>query len=181
MSAIEESVASPLDNLRLRMATALGHLLYRADTDDAVKVEIRKYIATLRCLSGIHPQIGALRNDSIGVGAVLNSLDKASDHAAVHQFVSDGTVAMQPRIRTILEATQEIAYPFPHAGGTIKLANYLTSDVSHGDPMILTYLRGSTIVERLFSVYSRIMGRLSVLAFEAEAKMDADRSAIHED
>jgi hypothetical protein len=47
--------------------------------------------------------------------------------------------------------------------------------------MILTYLRGSTIVERLFSVYSRIMGRLSVLAFEAEAKMDADRSAIHED
>lgn len=176
LAEIECSVAPAIATLRERMVTALGHLLYCADTANVVKTEIRKYVATLRCLSGLDASMGSLRNESIGVGAVLNSLSQASDHNAVHRVVSDGTVAMQPHIRAILNATQEIAYPFPHALGTINMAAYLTSEVSHSDAMIQTYLRGSAIVDRLFSVYSRIMGRLSMLAFEAEAKIDSDRA-----
>lgn len=179
MAEIQSSVGPALDNLRERMATALGHLLARPDAADSVKTEIRKYIATLRCLSKLDGSLSELRNESIGVGAVLNSIESASDHAAVHKVVSDGTVGMQRHIWTILEATREVAYPFPHAHGTIKLAAYLTNEASHADAMIQTYLRGSAIVERLFSLYVRIMGRLSTLAFQAEAKIDEDRA--HQD
>ena len=73
----------------------------------------------------------------------------------------------------ILAATREVAYPFPHAGGVVNLAGYLTADVGHDDAIIRDYLRSDAILDRVFQIYGRIMGRLAVLALEAEGQMDS--------
>jgi hypothetical protein len=71
-----------------------------------------------------------------------------------------------------LERAEDVAYPLPHAKGMVNLREYFTNGVAHGDPMILTFLCGTEILARVYAIYRRIIGRLSVIALAEEAQMD---------
>ena len=138
------------------------------DVDPALNGEIRRFISILRCLQGLDATLRNIRSQSIGLGAVLNAMEGSSDQQAVYAVASSAADALKPLVERFLAATKEVAYPFPHAGGVVKLAEYLVADVGHSDAIIRDYLRSDAIVDRVFQIYGKIMGRLAVLALEAE-------------
>jgi hypothetical protein len=68
----------------------------------------------------------------------------------------------------ILHATAGLNYPFDHGRGTVLLCDYLVEAVRHSDESVHAYLRGEALVDRLLTLYYRIMGRLAQAALEAE-------------
>jgi hypothetical protein len=54
----------------------------------------------------------------------------------------------------------------------VNLAAYLVADVDHPDAIVLSFMRSDAILNRAYSVYRRILGRLAILALEAEKKID---------
>ena len=172
LDALEVATQPVLATCRERLATALSFLLSLPETDPALNGEIRRFISILRCLQGIDPTLRGIRTHSIGLGAVLNAMEGSSDQQAVYAVASSAADALKPLVERVLAATKEVAYPFPHAGGIVTLAVYLTSDVNHSDAIIRDYLKSDAILDRVFQIYGRIMGRLAVLALEAEAQME---------
>jgi Zn-dependent protease with chaperone function len=172
LDALEVATQPVLATCRERLASALSFLLSLPETDPALNGEIRRFISILRCLQGIDPTLRGIRTHSIGLGAVLNAMEGSSDQQAVYAVASNAADALKPLVERVLAATKEVAYPFPHAGGIVTLAVYLTSDVNHSDAIIRDYLKSDAILDRVFQIYGRIMGRLAVLALEAEAQME---------
>jgi hypothetical protein len=72
----------------------------------------------------------------------------------------------------ILAATQGVDYPFSHARGTVELATFLGESEPHENPLVQTFLRGQTVLDRFLSTYFRAISRLTVLAKSAEASLE---------
>ena len=180
LDALESATQPLLATCRERLSSALSFLLSLPATDPAINGEIRRFISILRCLQGLDATLRNIRAQSIGLGAVLNAMEGSSDQQAVYAVANSAADALKPLVERILAATKEVAYPFPHAGGVVTLAVYLTSDVNHSDAIIRSYLIADAVLDRVFQIYGKIMGRLAVLALEAEAQMEPLEIAPHE-
>jgi hypothetical protein len=99
-------------------------------------------------------------------------VERSSKEEAVYPAVKRMADALAPSVNAVLERAKDVAYPLPHAKGVVNLREYFTDGVAHGDPMILTFLRGTEILDRVYAIYRRIIGRLSVIAVAEEAQMD---------
>lgn len=176
MKDIDAQMVPVLAGFRERLATALSFLLSRPDCDPGLKEETTACLATLGCLEDQQENLNLLRSRVQDAGVVLESMERQTDGEAVYAVLQQATNVISTLVVRILGQTSKVPYPFPHAGGSIQFSSYLSADVKHPDPLLLNFLTGSTVLNRIYETYGRIMGRLAALTLEAEALMDAEET-----
>jgi len=64
---------------------------------------------------------------------------------------------------------KNLEYPFKHANGTVSVKDYIDYAADeHVDISVRTYAISEKMVDRLFSLYFRVVGRLVILAETVE-------------
>jgi hypothetical protein len=168
-SALAEPV---LERSRQRMIAALRWLLAQPSTPAELADEVRRLVSTLAEIEPLIPSIGLMRPLAMGVMAIFNNHERASDNDnAFHAAKSRGGQldVLSDKVRAAL---RETPFPFEHASGQVKLGAYLVDGVAHPDELVLSLMRAEAIIERIYSVYGRAIGRLAVITMEAEEKMN---------
>jgi len=66
-----------------------------------------------------------------------------------------------------------LEYPFGHAREHVLLSDFLSESAAHADESVEAYLRGQAVLDRLLTLYHRIMGRLAQLALQGEIALAA--------
>ncbi len=167
------AVAAPaLDRARQRLVSALRWKMERAP--GALRDEVQLLATTLERIEQAAPTLAAMRPLTMAMVAIFNNHEQASDNGAAFQAANRRAEQLREYNEKALQALGDIRYPFEHGGSTVKLREYLTDSVAHPDGMVLALLRADAILERLFGVYVRSMGRLALMATQAEAEMDAE-------
>jgi Zn-dependent protease with chaperone function len=177
MTRAEQTLAPCLARFRSRLAAAVAANFADASTPPEAQAEVRRCIATLNFIEGIEATLRMIFVHTAPLGAILENMERASKAEAVFPAVKRLSDALAPQVQAVLDRAKDVAYPLPHALGTVSMQDYLTSEVSHSDPMILTFLRGGAILDRIYAVYRRIIGRLAILATAVEAQIDQPSTA----
>ena len=172
MNQSDATLAPALARYRARLAAAIGSFLHSESHSPDEKAEVRRCIATLNFIEGIDQHLRLIYLQTAPLNAVLQNVEQSSKEEAVYPAVKRMADALAPSVNAVLERAKDVAYPLPHAKGMVNLREYFTDGVAHGDPMILTFLRGTEILDRVYVIYRRIIGRLSVIAVAEEAQMD---------
>ena len=172
LNEANKTLAPLLSRSRARLASAIGSYLNSNAHSDDEKAEVRRCIATLNFFEGINQSLQNVLLHTTPLGAILNNMERSSKQEAVYEAVKRHSDDLNASVNAVLERAKAVAYPLPHSRGSVTMWEYLTDGVAHGDPMILTFLRGTAILDRVYAIYRRIIGRLSVLALAEEAQMD---------
>ena len=172
MNQSDTALAPMLTRFRARLAAAIGSFLHSETHGPEEKAEVRRCIATLNFIEGINQHLRLIFLQTVPLSAVLQNAERSSKQDTVFPTVKRMADELAPSVNAVLERAKDVAYPLPHAKGVVNLRDYFTEGVAHGDPMILTFLRGTEILDRVYAIYRRIIGRLSVLAIAEEAQMD---------
>jgi hypothetical protein len=154
---------------RDRLSKALRSLgnPYAPDASPAAR-ETAQLLAVLARLDAAHSALAALRNNQAALELLLQNGAKAGDQwSTAAEPLADG---IKQSVRQILGGAQGVNYPFPHAKGTVTLADFLGECSAHGNEFVQTYLRGQAVLDRFLSTCSRILARLAALAKQGEAQ-----------
>lgn len=170
---VETAMIPALTRLRERLAAAISLHLEDPSSSAESQGEIRRCISTLNFIEHINPTLRSIFVQTAPLGAILQSMESSSSQEAVYNSVRSHTSALEPLIKSVLEQAKDVAYPLPHARGTVNLRDYFTEDVSHPDAMIGVFLQANAILDQAYSIYRKIAGRLAIIAMEVEARMDA--------
>jgi Zn-dependent protease with chaperone function len=172
LEAIVVQAAPVLAQARHRLLTALNWLLSQPSTPQEVVREIRVCVATLARLEPLAGTLAQMQPLVNGMVIILQNLERASDQNIAFSAASSRARRLQPLIDEVLRALHEAPFPFEHAAGKVTFASYLVDGVRHPDSLILALLQGEAILDRIYPVYHKALGRLTLLALEAETAMD---------
>jgi hypothetical protein len=123
-----------------------------------------------RIISRLEPLLGtilSLRNHVAAFAILLRNMPEEGNNTFYQTARKLGATIIAETDR-ILQATAGLNYPFDHGRGTVLLCDYLVESASHPDESVHAYLRGEALVDRLLTLYYRIMGHLAQSALEAE-------------
>lgn len=169
------SLAVPfLEQARERVASALRWLVQHPMTAPETTAEIRRLCGTIEAVERVVPTLSAMRPLNMGMMAIFNNFQGASDNDAAYRTAKSRCDQLQHHVEAVLAALGDSPYPFEHAGGTVKLSRFVIEGVAHGDPMALTLLRAEAILDRLYTIYGRAIGCLALHAMNAEAAMESE-------
>jgi hypothetical protein len=172
-------VANPvLERSRERLVSALKWLLAHPGTPAELANEVRLLTATLGSIEPLVPTIASMRPLAVGMMTIFNNHERAGDNDAAYQAAKTRGDQLQILNDKVLAGLRDAPFPFEHAGGNVKLGAYLIDGIAHSDGMVLTLLRADAILERIYGVYGRAIGRLAAIAIEAELGMAAQTSTV---
>jgi hypothetical protein len=142
--------------------------------------EVRKEIEDLtRIIGRMEPLLGSilsLRSHVAAFAILLRNMPEEGSNSFYQTARALGRVIIGETDR-ILQATAGLNYPFDHARGTVLLCDYLVEAANHPDESVHAYLRGEALVDRLLTLYYRMMGRLAQAGLEAERMVLSDSAA----
>lgn len=143
----------------------LAPRLARLDAADGEEIE--RLTRIIGRLENVAPSLVNLRNQSAAFELLLhNNSDEVSQ-----TFINTARSTGQEIARAVAHITgalENLEYPFGHALGSVSLVDFLVEAHTHADESIHAFLRGQALLDRLFTLYYRIMGRLALLALRAE-------------
>jgi Zn-dependent protease with chaperone function len=129
--------------------------------------EIERLSRILGAMEQATSAVTALRNDCSAFGLLLHNNPEEATQTFVNAVRQTGR-RIQGYIQEVTRAMDRLEYPFGHARGTVLLADFLAECEGHPDESVFAFLQGQALLDRLFTLYQRVMGRLAQLALRAE-------------
>ncbi len=129
--------------------------------------EIERLVRIISRMDNLAGNIISLRNSVASFELLLHNSPKEASTPFFNTIRGTGASMIRDTTK-ITEAMADLEYPFEHARGTLLLSDFLVESSRHGDQSVYAFLRGQVLIERLFTLYYRIMGRLAELALQAE-------------
>lgn len=74
--------------------------------------------------------------------------------------------------REIISKMNHVRYPFDHAGGEIMIGEHIQPDESGGNEVEVAYNIGNSLLNKLTSLYHRVIGELVLIAKEVEDSIE---------
>ena len=84
-------------------------------------------------------------------------------------------------ITEVQQPLQQLPYPFPHPRGKLTLVEYASNDQPCDNVWETVFLEANSHLDRLFPLHYRLLGRLLVVAADAERLLAAEPKASNGD
>ncbi len=162
--------------MRTRLAAALGLLYHpeffsRIPEIEAKRQELAALLPALEKFDAVVEDWRLFHHEFIRMEVVLNHAARVEKDPDNYHIVNRTITSAYTLQSKILEQLSQTGYPFEHTKGRLTLAQYaLTAPVS-GPEFHTVFAAYSELSEKLFSFYFRAMGRLAVMAEQAEAEL----------
>ncbi len=158
-----EALAEPLAATRARLVTALRAYFLKPlpiGLDAAVADEVERLVRIVGHIGDLAEIIPRLRNSVAACGLLLRSRPEQISTGYLSVLRRMGTdIANDARVVT--GKLCRLEYPFGHAREHVLLSDFLSESGAHADESVEAYLRGQAVLDRLLTLYHRIMGRLA--------------------
>lgn len=131
--------------------------------------ECDRFLQVLGKIGGIRQDLLKLRELCMGQSSLINTLTPDGASETVIDRLRANTSEFGPLHLAIRESLSDVIYPFKHAKGRVTLLEYVDyAGDEHTDVCVRTYAISEKMIDRLFSLYFRVMGRLVILAETVE-------------
>jgi hypothetical protein len=154
-----------------RLGIALNYQL-RFSEAAAARVELLQLIPLQQRLVGVFGPLLELRRLFQSFNTLLQNRAPNTDVTQLDnriEKVADELRELRAKIRMQLK---DCMYPFAHAGGQVSVNRYLEHDRKCSHQWELLYHDCAATLDRLYSLYFRILGRLVVIAEQVEAELE---------
>jgi hypothetical protein len=140
--------------------------------------EARRLIEVLAALRAIHPSFMDLRKDQTILHQLFSNGRRTRDEERFGKCVVDTSDRLDAHIQTIQSGLDKVAYPFPHSGDPMTLAQYCRS----GMPLASNRIEGiyhdaANHLEKLSDVYFRILARLVAICEQVDGRLNKKKEA----
>jgi hypothetical protein len=172
------AIAQPvLQRSRERLVAALKWLLMQPGTPVETVDEVRQLVHTMAQIEPLVPTIASMRPVITGLSMIFQAHTGGSNDSAF-QAAKSRSEKLKLLSEKMLTELRDTPYPFEHAKGKVMLGAYLTDDVAHPDEMFFSLLQADAILERIYGVYGRALGRLALIGMDAETAMNGAPSTV---
>lgn len=159
-----------------RMALSL-RFLYSPDAVEhwedasARRTECTRLVDALKSMVAQLDTIRSLRANKGALDVLCQCLSEETP-APVIDELTDLMKTILNDLATIRQALSDVDYPFDHAAGEIKLAQFCLEKLPNADDLRGIYGAADAMLDRLVSCYYRIVGRIVVLALDVETALN---------
>ncbi len=136
--------------------------------------EVHGLLQTLSDIQEIHDSLRFIRFEMTGLQALFMQLEESAEPPpAFFERIDRGVRDLQRRMSEVHNHLINTSYPFPHADPTTTVATYIIPTVPiYGSVMVHEFvILAEHFLDRLFSLYGRVIGRLVVVSEEMEASV----------
>jgi hypothetical protein len=171
----------------LRQRVTLALRLGQANAESlkpGVAGEVTGLARLLAAVAAEMPRAYELNSKEDAFLQLVRNRGNTSSPAQVDAAVSKLETELQSLITGIQERLKPFAYPFPHARGSLTVAEYARYEKPTENEWQRLYLDCHSHVDRVFSLHYRLVGRILSLAEEGEEKlrqMEERRSEMGKD
>lgn len=154
-----------------RLGIALNYQLRFSEAAES-RVELLQLIPLQQRLIGVFGQLLELRRLFQSFNTLLQNRDPNTDVTQLDiriEKVAEELRELRAKIRMQLKDCQ---YPFPHAGGQVSVNRYLEHDRKCSHQWEILYHDCAATLDRLYSLYFRILGRLILIAEQVETQLE---------
>jgi len=161
----------------IRLISAL-RLLHSPQVAEGIKdverlrVQATELTGVLPKLVSVYPLLLALRQQFLGIQVVSANRSKCPEPGRADFRVNKLAQDAQQNIQAIQTKLAHVRYPFQHAKTELSLADYAMPDRSDDNSVARTYQQASSHLERLFKLYTRILGQLVLIAVTVEDRFN---------
>ncbi|MGH7495924.1 MAG: M48 family metalloprotease [bacterium] len=160
--------------LRLLAALNLIHLPeFSANLAEAVAMreETTILLPALEKFGSIFEDLRQLRQEYMRMAFMLEHAKDIKNDRDTQHIINRVVASAHGLVRKIVGKLAEVDYPFEHAQGRLSLAQYALSEPSSADDFQKTFAATQELMDKLFSLYARILARLVMMAERAEAAL----------
>jgi Zn-dependent protease with chaperone function len=160
---------------KLRLMTGLALLKQRELENGCIQngsgfmaKECDRFLEVLGVFGEIRETLLHLRELWMGQSALMNTLSPDGASETVIERLQANCAEFGPLHKELRNQLSAI-FPFKHAKGAISLKEYVEHSIdSNADICLRTFAISEKMVERMFSLYFRVVGRLVILAETVE-------------
>jgi hypothetical protein len=113
-------------------------------------------------------EMDALRNHHATLGILVGVLEGNEQNESLFTTIRASMRVCSGQIRQLLEGLERVNSPLDHAQGQITLARHLLKEVPSEDDLGALCEANQSLLGGLPSLYSRMLGRLAVVAEQVE-------------
>lgn len=176
LDTINQSIQRAFQRIHLALQL-LGHPQIEQKLEDATacRTEAKQLIETWNFLQELAPQLTLLRENFFRSVGYLHASEEV---AAVTNSQTEVQQSLQSLFQEILDLHARLEhepYPFDHAKGDVDLASYAMPELPEStDDLPLLIGSAEMILDRMLSLYARILGRLSLFTEAVEESLDLE-------
>jgi hypothetical protein len=147
-----------------------------AKIEDAKQAQQRsaQLLSALSALIGQYRILFELRNAHATQAALLSRLDGNEENQRLIKALLKRTASVANHLRQLRTTFARHRYPFDHAKGETTIGNYLVEALPSNDQLPEALQTSETLLERLPSLYCRILGRLVTVVENVEKALGLD-------
>lgn len=157
---------------RLRAALMLlfdPQIARRLEGASASQAECRALLPIVAQIANLHASILELRNCNAVFAALLGHLQGNERLDSLVREIVEQASRTRSQLADLKSAFDRIDYPFDHASGAISVSSYLLKLVPPEGEIGEILQSAGEVVDKLFNLYGRAIGRLCVIAEAIEA------------
>jgi hypothetical protein len=114
------------------------------------------------------PDLLALRNDQQSLMVLFANIKGNEENASLIAAVRSTARNMQRKLRSIQGSLGDVAYPFEHGRGKVTIKEFALRHVPLDDDIGEIARTSDEVLDRLFNLYFRLVGRLTLAAEKVE-------------
>lgn len=162
---------------RMVLALRLLHnpeMAARIDDIESLRQRTANFLAIMKSLEAIWPQVLRLREAYNMLGALLGICEEGDGGKEVIQQIERISNVCYDSLQFILNAMNAVSYPFSHAKGNISIAAFLLKESPDKTNPIEVLLASEQAVEQLVELYYRLFSQMAVAAETVESTIGLD-------
>ncbi len=136
----------------------------RIEGGEKLRQEVETLIPILTCMGEVWGALDQIAEKHNMFRLLLQNRQHSNDVVKVDRQLTNLTTELWDLINSNLTRLQRVPYPFEHARGAIMLNDYARHEGGHEHEWEAVFFESSTHLERLYTLYQRALGRLTVIA-----------------
>lgn len=182
-AAIEEASASASDRLlevepfiaavRRRVNSAIRFALQTPEFRGAEKAQdLLEFARLLAAVAAEMPAVHDIATKLPGFASLAQNRGNHSDPAAVDKAIAEIANELKTAVEEIQSRLANYEYPFAHARGRLTVAEYARTEQKTEHELQRVYVGASDLVDKLFALHYRLVGRILSAADAAERSLE---------
>jgi len=141
----------------------------KVDGAAAWQQEVERLLPALRALCSGLPAMLELRNSHAALAVLLSNLEGNEQNADLIKAIRSQMSTLFDKLAAVRGELSSVAYPFDHAKGQISVGEYALGEMPTRDDLGGVFGAGEEMLDKLPSVYGRMVARLAAIAEQVES------------
>lgn len=130
-----------------------------------------RVVAGLAAFARAHPAVVELREQYLGLAALLQNLEKNSGNETLVNGIRAACTSVTRQLGWVRTGFGDAAYPFDHATAGLSLADFVVDAVPPAEGVGELFTKCDVVLDRAFGVYYRGMAVLAAATERVEAAL----------